>query len=345
MSYTYDEIRRQPLVWREVLSQLQQSSRELVAWIASEVYDGVVFTGCGSSYNLALTAAYFWQHLNREFAKGVPSSEVLLFPEGVFLPDRKYLLFGISRSGETTETIWALTHFREKFDGITVGITCEGDSSLSRLVHRSIALPQVVENSVVMTQSFSSMLLAVLFLAMEKSGISSGRLMSLPSILSGHFEQGEKLVRSVAADLRFNKFIFLGDGPFYGIAWEGALKVKEMSITSTEVFHFLEFRHGPKSIVDEMTFVVALSSKRAFDFESKVIQELVNLGATVLHIGGKSVSSSSKVLEILFEEEIVDDFLMPLLDVVFLQLFGYFRAEAKGLNPDNPKNLTRVVTL
>ncbi|MEN3203702.1 MAG: SIS domain-containing protein [Atribacterota bacterium] len=341
--YTYAEIRRQPTTWQEVLRYLEGTKGELLSCISAE-YGEVLFVGCGSSYNLALTAAHLWQKLVRERARGVPSSEIFLFPEGVFLPEEKYLFFGISRSGETTETVKALTHFKEHFRGKALGVTCEEGSSLARLADCAIVLSPAGEESVVMTQSFSSMLLALLFLAMEKGGISPSPLTVLPGILENLFSRYEETIRDVATQQAFTKFIFLGSGPLYGIAWEGSLKLKEMSLTPTETFHFLEFRHGPKSIVDESTLLVALTSQSAFDMEKEVLLEMVRLGATVLHLGFESLSSP-KAVEILYDAKSVDPLFVPFLDVAFLQLLGYFRAKEKGLDPDNPKNLTKVVVL
>lgn len=341
--YTYAEIRRQPATWQEVLTHLEGTKEELLSYISAK-YEEVLFVGCGSSYNLALTAAHLWQRLVKERARGIPSSEVFLFPEGVLLPEEKYLFFGISRSGETTETVKALTYFQEHFQGKALGVTCEEGSSLARLADYAIVLSSAREESVVMTQSFSSMLLVLLFLAMEKGSISTSGLALLPELLEKFLARYEGTVRDVATQKAFTKFIFLGSGPLYGIAWEGSLKLKEMSLTPTETFHFLEFRHGPKSIVDENTLLIALTSQSAFDMEKEVLLEMVRLGATVLHLGLESLSSP-KVVEILYDAKPVDSLFVPFLDVVFLQLLGYFRAKEKGLDPDNPKNLTKVVVL
>ncbi len=341
--YTYSEIRKQPATWREVLACLENEREKLLRFLSSR-YEEVLFAGCGSSYNLALTAAHLWQKLARERAKGVPSSETFLFPEGIFLPEKEYLFFGISRSGETTETVKALTYFKEHFRGKAVGVTCQEGSSLAHLADYPLVLSSAAEQSVVMTQSFSSMLLALLFLAMKKGGVSTSGLGALPEVLEALLSRYETTVRDVATRKAFVKFIFLGSGPLYGIAWEGSLKLKEMSLTPTETFHFLEFRHGPKSIVDESTLLIALTSQPAFDMEKEVLLEMVHLGATVLHLGLKSLSSP-KVVEILYDEKFVDPLFLPFLDVVFLQLLGYFRAKEKGLDPDNPKNLTKVVVL
>ncbi|MBC7218006.1 MAG: SIS domain-containing protein [Candidatus Caldatribacterium sp.] len=341
--HTYHEIRRQPITWREVLGYLESKREELLAFLSSG-YKEALFAGCGSSYNLALTAAYLWQKFTRERARGVPSSEVFLFPEGVFLPEERYLFVGISRSGETTETVKAVAYFKEHFGGKAIGITCQEGSSLARLADCSIVLSSAAEQSVVMTQSFSSMLLALLFLAMAKSGMPTSDLNALPETLELLISRYEAVVKNLAEHGSFTKFIFLGNGPLYGIAWEGSLKLKEMSLTPTETFHFLEFRHGPKSIVDEETLLIALTSQSAFDMEKEVILEMVRLGATVLHLGLEHLPSP-KVVEVLYDEKSVSPIFLPLLDVVFLQLLGYFRAKKRGLDPDNPKNLTKVVVL
>lgn len=346
MDHTYLEIQKQPTTWERSLSYLQQE--ESVSQFLSKEYNEIIFAGCGSSYNLSLTASHLWQTINRERTRGVPASEVFLFPEGTFLPNQQYLLFGISRSGETSETVKALQTSKESVtkDIDTVGLTCEDNSALARHSKYQVILSDAREESVVMTQSFSTMLLSLLFLALKKKGKPPKILFELPDLLNKALPAGEKLIQDLANSSSFEKFIFLGSGPFHGIAWEGSLKLKEMSLTPTETFHFLEFRHGPKSIVDEKTLIVALTSEKALDFEKVLLSEMIDLGATILNLGKKSLDlNKPRILEIVFENSSLNDLFTPILDVVFLQLLGYFRACNKGLNPDKPKNLTKVVKL
>ncbi len=72
--------------------------------------------------------------------------------------------------------------------------------------------------------------------------------------------------------------------------------------------------------------------------------EMINLGATILHLGKNSLNSS-RAIEIIFPEESLDDFSLPVLYLPFLQLLGYYRAKNKGLNPDSPRHLTKVVKI
>lgn len=342
MDYTYSEIKRQPQSFQEALVTLEGMKSDLQALFAEPV-DEVIFAGCGTSYNLALSAAHTFQTVTEIPARGVPSSEVFLFPQGIFLPSRRHLLVAISRSGETSETVRALEFFAENYQGKTLSITCERDSHLARLPFLSIVLPFAHEESVVMTQSFSTMLLSLTFLALLLRG-KEENLGFLPQLLQQTLNTHEETVKNLAEQDTFTKFIFLGNGPYHGVAWEGSLKLKEMSLTPTETFHFLEFRHGPKSIVDEKTLLIALTSEKAFSFEAELLKEMGDLGATIFHLG-KTPLRFPHAPEIIFPDQTLTDVTLPLLYVPFLQLLGYFRAKKRGLDPDRPHNLTKVVKL
>ncbi len=342
MDWTYREIHRQPQTFRETLHALNAEKNRFFSFL-EESFDEFIFTGCGTSYNLSLTAAHLWQSIAYIPARGVPASEVFLFPQGILLPARRYLFFAISRSGETTETVKALEFFASSCTGKTVGVTCEPHSTLAQRAESALVFPSAHEESVVMTQSFSTMLLGLLFGALT-SQKREAILSPLPEMVERSLLHEEKTVQDLASSSHFHKFIFLGNGPYYGIAWEGSLKLKEMSLAPTETFHFLEFRHGPKSIVDEHTLIVALTSSSAFSYEKEVLQEMVGLGASIFHLGAQSLSLP-RTTEILFGEAGKEDPLRLILDVVFLQLLGYFRAKHQGLNPDEPRHLTKVVKL
>ena len=203
----------------KTLNYLQEKESYFSQFLA-ETHDNVVFTGCGSSYNLSSLPVISGKQENRFLLR-----ECLLrnfsFPEGVFLPQNQYLLFGISRSGETTETVKALQHFKDKFRGKTVGISCEENSSLLKVADYELALPFAREESVVMTQSFSSILLSLLFLSLPPNK-NIDNLSSLPEILEKYLPSGEKAIKDLASNLSFDKFIFLGNGPYHGVAWEGS---------------------------------------------------------------------------------------------------------------------------
>jgi glucosamine--fructose-6-phosphate aminotransferase (isomerizing) len=149
------------------------------------------------------------------------------------------------------------------------------------------------------------------------------------------------MVVALASGRTIKRFVFLGSGPFYGLALEGMLKVKEQAIAWSEAYHFLEVRHGPKSIVDEETLVVAFVSPHAWRFEAGVLEELQGYGAKVLTLGADDEGGEWNVAL----PRGLSPFSRGLAVMPLVQLLGYHHSMAKGLNPDMPQHLTQVVKL
>jgi glucosamine--fructose-6-phosphate aminotransferase (isomerizing) len=145
------------------------------------------------------------------------------------------------------------------------------------------------------------------------------------------------LAQSIGAELTFDRFYFLGSGLRYGLACEYALKMKEMSLTHSEPFHFMEFRHGPMSMVSESAVLVGLVSEANRAHELKVLDEMRQRGARIVSVGETDV-------EVAFQSDL-SEAARGVLYLPFAQLIGYERSMAKGFNPDQPHNLTAVVKL
>ncbi|MDZ7671590.1 MAG: hypothetical protein U5K53_01920 [Halanaerobiales bacterium] len=102
-------------------------------------------------------------------------------------------------------------------------------------------------------------------------------LKQLPLLFKKHINKWDQLIKEHIDNLSYNKFEFLGQGSYFGIANEAMLKMKEMAITVSEDFHTLEFRHGPKSIVDGNTLITMFIGDKSFQREKKLIKELKSL--------------------------------------------------------------------
>jgi glucosamine--fructose-6-phosphate aminotransferase (isomerizing) len=204
------------------------------------------------------------------------------------------------------------------------------------------------EQSTVMTRSFTSMLLGLQYLAATIAGNHSFRstLTSLP-------QQVEPLLKSVPQRLKefadsrdFSDFVFLAQGPLFGIASECMLKVTESSCSYAQVFHSLEFRHGPKSIVGPEMLLTFLMSETSYDAEVELLEEMKALGATTMVIAnrveGRAQRSSDFFIELGLESS---EYARSAAFAIWGQLYGAYYGLKRGLNPDSPKNLTRVVEL
>jgi glucosamine--fructose-6-phosphate aminotransferase (isomerizing) len=145
------------------------------------------------------------------------------------------------------------------------------------------------------------------------------------------------LALSVGADLNIDRFYFLGSRALYGLASELSLKMKEMTLSHSEPFHTLEFRHGPRAMATEGACVVGLLSAGRRALEQAVLAEMVEQGAQLLTMDEHDA-------DVAFASGVA----APLRDVLYLpigQLVALERALAKGLNPDAPENLVAYVTL
>jgi glucosamine--fructose-6-phosphate aminotransferase (isomerizing) len=338
-NHTRAEILSQPSVWEQSLKTFSDATSALRQLFHSGEYEQVLFTGCGSTYYLSLAAAALFQELVRLPACGLPASEIWLSPATAYPQNRRTLLVAVSRSGETTETLRACESFRKQAQGDLVTLSCYPGSSLANLGTLNLDFPSAQEKSVAQTRAFSTLYLATTALATICAGREDlfNGLAYLPEIGRKLIDTCTPLARQFGRREGLERIYFLGSGARYGLACELSLKMKEMSLSHSEPFHFLEFRHGPMSMVTTSTLLVGLLSEGNFDHERAVMIEMAAKGATLLTIGEReaSISFSSGL----------DESLRNVLYLPAGQLLAFERALAEGLNPDLPANLSAVVRL
>ena len=334
--HTYTEIKSQTDAWAQAL-EVTRASRSALPKAAD--YDQVIFTGCGSTYYLSLSAAAMFQELTGRAARAVPGGE-LLFNSQTVLTDRKALLVAVSRSGTTTETVNAVEKFKKEKRGDVLVIS-NYEEILSSLADVNIIIPSGQEESVAQTRSFASMFVAATMMCARMAGRDDlvDAMSALPE--AGHrlMSDFEPAAREIGENLSFDRFYFLGSGIRYGLACEVNLKMKEMTLTHSEPFHFLEFRHGPMSMVNENAVVVGMLSDMNRVHEAKVLSEMKMLGGTVASLG-----DAERDADVFFNSQIPEQ-VRGVLYLPVLQLMAFYRSIAKGLNPDRPTNLTAVVKL
>ena len=323
MNQTEKTILEQFQYWRSAL-ELNLESAQLEANVA------VVVIGCGTSYYLAQTIAAS-MNANGLEAIAVPGGEWNLRREQFAPNGKRVQVLALSRSGETTETVAAAKHSLERGERV-VGITCEANSSLTRACTVCVYAPTHPLEDIVMTTSASLMLLVGLLLA--GSRITPTQIDAAQVLLERSRFKFDSLVAGRT------HFVYLGGGALYGIANEGALKLMEMSLSFSQAYHPLEYRHGPVSLVDERSLAVILYQTNPLE-ESKLAQELQSKGAKVIGIGGPGDFS----LDLNLESNMTDLGLRGLIALPALQWLGERVAQSKGLDTRAPRHLTKVVVL
>ena len=348
LSDTWKEILGQGAVWQSVLRELPQN--KVVQQIATSASrrPSWLFVGCGTSYYLAEAAANSWSQLTGEPASALPASDLLLHRNLPRKDDSDLRAVVISRSGKTSEAVRTAESLRRELKMPTVGITCTQNSDLEAACDSTVVLRSADENSVVMTRSFTSMLIGLQYLA----ALRAGNLLFIQSLqeVAEQFESRILLiahqVESFVAKHSFDDYIFLGQGPFHGIAREAALKVMEMSCSYSQFFHTLEFRHGPKAIVTPRTALTFFLSQSGIASEIEVLEEMKELGGVTISVCNTANEDIRRASDLVLELNLPGDELTHLAShIVPSQLMGFFTGVGKGLNPDQPKNLTRVVVL
>ncbi len=336
--FTLAEIMSQPQAWQDTLGYIDENLKAIKD-IYNEAYERFLFTGCGSTYYLAQAAAKQLSTLTGDVTDALPGSEIWLYPEASYNPKKKTLLIAISRSGKTTETIKAVEGFKKNGYGKVLTLSGYDNEKLFALGDINLLIEAAQEDSIAQTRAFSSLYLATLAVVLSWANNTQdyNQLTKLPRLCQNLFDNYKNKVQQLGANLALDRFYFLGSASRLGLANELSLKMKEMTLSHSEAFHCLEFRHGPMSMANDSTLIIALISQKHFDKEMAVLNEMRQQGASIL-------SLSEKNADINFESGLSEN-LSDILFLPLLQVLAFERSLAKGLNPDRPNNLEAVVVL
>jgi len=267
----------------------------------------------------------------------------------------KDAILAISQSGETADTLFAIKEAKRK--GIlTLGIINVVGSSIAREVDAGVYNHAGPEIGVAATKSFVSQLtvlaLLTVFLGRQRgmSLVMGKRILDELTKISNLTEkvlaQKEKIKKLAERYFQYNNFLFLGRKYNYPIALEGALKLKEISYIHAEGYPAGEMKHGPIAMIDENFPSVVIAPKDSV-YEKMVsnIQEIKARKGKVLAITTEGNEEIEQLADDVIYIPKTLEMLTPILSVIPLQLFAYYIAVLKGLDPDKPRNLAKSVTV
>jgi glucosamine--fructose-6-phosphate aminotransferase (isomerizing) len=345
---TLAEILSQPDTWIKTGAQFGQNDT-LAKVLRHFSREGPwLFVACGSSYYLSRTIAAQWTKLLGVTCNAVPASELLFAPFETLKRTGARQVVLVSRSGKTTEVLRAADWLKTQEQIRTLGVTCNDNSVLNELCTLTLKLPWADEQSMVMTRSFTSILILFQRLGARHASDSAlaAALDRLPQKTMKWLGVNADKIRSFAAQRQYANYVFLGQGAHYWLAQEAALKMTEMSSSYAQGYHTLEFRHGPKSIAGHETMITFLLSDAAEAEESLLIGELKKLGATTMVVVNHTTPALRRESDLLVELGMDEpEYARMALTSIPAQLLGLEVGLRKGLNPDVPKNLSRAVVL
>lgn len=317
---------------------------DIIEEVKKEGFTKILFLGCGTSYFLAAAASAYFAKYNDITCDYLASFEFYKNTECYVKSADKVLLVPFTRVASTTETMIAVKKGLTLPNVKSLQITCD-DYSFQYSTW-SLYIPDIQEDSIVMTSSFSTMLYAAMFFAARMAGNREiqAQLEKLPEDTAQYMvDYSSKMQALAQAHTDMKVFVGLGSGAHYGLAGEASIKVKEMTLTPSECYYSLEYRHGPISIADNRAIIAYFVSANTCQEDAKLIGELKALGACVVALG--SVNEEIEALaDITFKTELCECANLPQL-IIPMQYLGAYLALARGYDPDTPQNLTKAIIL
>ncbi|MBI5134373.1 MAG: glutamine--fructose-6-phosphate transaminase (isomerizing) [Candidatus Taylorbacteria bacterium] len=332
--------------WRVKLGGLESNDERLRS------IERVVIAGCGTSYYAGVVGKYLIESLADIPVEADIASE-LRYREPILTP--KTLLIALSQSGETADTLEAVREAKRK-GAFTLGIVNVVGSSIARETDAGIYNHAGPEVSVASTKAFISqtavLALVALFLGSQRN-LGASRRKEVLEELSALPEKMERILANRGLVERIAKryaesgsMLYIGRKYMMPLAYEGALKLKEVSYIHAEGYGAGELKHGPLALVSESFPVFALAPRDSvYEKTLSNMEEVRARGADVIALVTEGDAEASRIAKETIEIPETIECLYPALAAVPLQLFAYYAAVARGLNVDRPRNLAKSVTV
>jgi glucosamine--fructose-6-phosphate aminotransferase (isomerizing) len=313
----------------------------------------IIFVACGTSWHAALIGKQMIEEFCRIPAYVEYASE-FRYRNPVINEDD--IVIAISQSGETADTLAAVELAKQK-KAFVYGICNVVGSSIARATHSGSYIHVGPEVGVASTKAFTgqvtTLAMLTITIAKERGTISDERyvqmiksLQQLPQQMDVVLKQREKIEELSKIFTYANNFIYLGRGYNYPVALEGALKLKEISYIHAEGYPAAEMKHGPIALIDaEMPVVAIATSDSIYEKTISNIQEIKARSGRVLALVSEGDNQIGNIVDYVIEVPTTDEFLMPILSSIPLQLLAYFIAVNKGRDVDRPRNLAKSVTV
>ncbi len=355
--YMLKEIHEQPAALRATLAERLGAGGTVDL---SEVdldlsgVERVAIVGCGTAYHAGLLGEHLIERLARLPAEVAVASEYRYADP---IGDERTLVIAISQSGETTDTL-AAVEAAQDFGGRVLAVTNTQGSLITREADAVLLTRAGPEIGVAATKTFLAQIAALDLLALElaraRGTVPKEELMKLGrdlrrapekveetlGLLEGRVKEAARVFEEARCAL------FLGRGPSYPVALEGALKLKEISYIPAEGHPAGEMKHGPIALVDEHCPVVAvLGEGLTREKTLSNVEETVARGANVIAVAREEDKAARRTSRVVLPVPEVQEMMGPFVCSVPLQLLAYHVAKDRGCDVDKPRNLAKSVTV
>ena len=354
------EIHEQPKAVRDTMSpRITKDGKHVVMdelrWDREflDSFNKVYIVACGTAYHAGLVGKYYIEKLARIPVEVDVASE---FRYRSPIIDENTLMIVVSQSGETSDTLAALKEAK-RLGAKSLAVTNVVGSSIAREADQVVYTWAGPEIAVASTKAYTTQLvlffMLALYMAEIKGAIAPARtaqlvtqLLEIPTQVSEILSDVEP-IKTFAKQYGFNEDVFyIGRGLDYSVSLEGALKLKEISYIHAEAYAAGELKHGTLALIVEGVPVIALATQRnVYEKTLSNIKEVKARDAIVIGIAAEGDTELKKYVDHVIYVPATDEFIMPILSVIPLQLLSYHAAITRGCDVDKPRNLAKSVTV
>ncbi len=358
--YMLKEIHEQPRVYSDILSAYTDAKGNIhfpqAPFIESEpLPERIIMIACGTSYHAALTARY-WLERYLKIPVEVDVASEFRYRDPVIGKNTWFI--SLSQSGETADTLEALRLFKERTPDNRTLVFCNvPHSSLVRESDGLIELYAGPEIGVASTKAYTAQLLALALFSLKLTSLAKAldqkeiqaHLQALHDAVQGITElldKPEEFDKLTPLFTQAKGALFLGRGPCYPLALEGALKLKEISYLHAEGYPAGEMKHGHIALIDENLPVIVIALRQYhLDKIISNLHEVQARGAKIILITDVDVDEYPENIDEIIPVAQGDFFSAPLIASIPLQYLAYNVARSKGTDVDQPRNLAKSVTV
>ena len=355
------EIYEQPEIVTRTLTHYLDNQRtrpvrgtDLAAALDFTKFDRVILIACGTAYYAGAVAKYWFEQV-AGLAVDIDVASEFRYRRPVI--NERSLFVAISQSGETADTLAALRYCKE--NGLTTAALVNVmTSTMAREADVAMPIHAGPEIGVASTKAFTAQLTALAALSLSaaqtRGTISdeellrlTAELISVPRLISESLELDEPIAAMAKTLAPARSAFYLGRGAQVPIAFEGALKIKEIAYIHAEGYAAGELKHGPIALIEDGTPVIVLAPMdELYEKTISNLQEVASRGARVtLVTDAAGAKAGAAMADDLIQVPSSDPFIAPLLTTIAMQLLAYHTAVALGTDVDQPRNLAKSVTV
>lgn len=301
--------------------------------------------GCGSSYMLAESAAAQFAALPNTTASAIPAGDYIVDPGFWNEIVKDSIVVTLSRSGRTSEMVWAVDKIKKILGCPVISISADADNEITPLCDLDLALTWCYDESVCQTRTVTNFYAAALLLQSCYAGtVGIWESVEAACKMIGRFHLKNRPVLEKIAAMNWSNAVVLADGPVCGLAAEGALAFTEIAMLTGRYFHLLDYRHGPIVVSDESTLTLMLLRPGEEMLQGAMVHDVIRRGGIVVTVSDQPGNPYGATAHIQIEG--VPHFAAWGIPFIYVaQMTALSKAVSLGSNPDAPEGLDAYIAL